>query len=174
MSSPFTGQLSLVGFNFAPYQWALATGQLLPISQNSALFSLLGTNFGGDGTRTFALPNLQGNLAVGQGSAPGLSTYDMGDAGGTQVESLLADQVPPHSHTPMAKTSRTENENPANSAFGDSTGFAYSNATSPSLVSLNAQSLTGFTGSNLAHNNMMPFLAMNWIICLYGIYPPRS
>lgn len=174
MSTPFTGQLSLVGFNFAPYQWALAAGQLLPISQNTALFSLLGINFGGNGVHTFALPNLQGNVAVGQGSAPGLSTYEMGESGGTQVEHLDSSQIPAHSHSVMAKTSRSEGPIPTDAAFGKAAGNAYSNSTSPTLTSMNAQALTGFNGGNQPHNNMMPFMAMNWIICLYGIFPPRS
>lgn len=175
MSTPFLGQLQLVGFNFAPIDWALAQGQLLPISRNTALFSLLGTFYGGNGTSTFALPDLQGNCAVGQGSAPGLSTYDMGEVGGTSVVTLSNQQVPSHTHAPLGKISRSEISNPSNASFGNSAGSAYYNSsTAPTLVAMNPSALTPFTGGSLPHNNMMPYLSLNWIIAMAGVFPSRD
>lgn len=174
MSTPFIGQLQLVGFNFAPYQWAFAAGQLLPIPQNTPLFSLLGTYYGGNGKTTFALPNLQGSCAIGQGSAPNLSNYDMGETGGTAVVSLTSQELPPHSHAPMGKISRAEVGDPTNASFGQSEGSAYSNANKPTLAAMNASAITPFNGGNQPHNNMMPYLSMNWIIALQGVFPQRD
>jgi microcystin-dependent protein len=174
MSNQFVGQLQLVGFNFAPVQWAFAAGQLLPISQNTALFSLLGTQYGGNGTSNFGLPNLQGNCAIGQGSAPGLSTYDIGDTGGTTAVTLISSQMPSHSHASRGLTSRAEVTDPTNAAFGQSDGLAYSTASQPSLTPLNPSALAPFNGGNQPHNNLMPYLSMNWIIALSGVFPSRD
>jgi len=175
MSEPFLGQLSLVGFNFAPIGWSLAQGQTLPISSYAALFSLLGTYYGGNGTSNFQLPNLQGNVAVGYGQGSGLSNYVIGQSGGSSTVTLQQNQTPLHTHTPNAKNlvRATANLPPTNHAFAESgSGNLYSNAAS-GLTSMNGAAISTFGGSQ-PHNNMMPYLGMYWIIAMSGIYPARS
>ena len=175
MSQPYLGQLSLVGFNFAPVGWVLAQGQILPISQYSAVFSLLGTYYGGNGTSNFQLPNLQGNVAVGYGQGAGLSNYFIGQSGGSSTVTLLANETPSHTHTPNAKNivRATANLPPTNHAFAESgSGNLYSNAAS-GLTSMNGAAISTF-GGNQPHNNMMPYLGMYWIIAMSGVYPTRS
>ena len=173
MSEPYVGQLMLVGFNFAPVGWATASGQILPISQNTALFSLLGTIYGGNGTSNFALPNLQGNVAIGFGQLSGGSNYVQGETGGSQTVTLLTSQVPPHTHTPMATTRLAQETSPANNAFAETEGIRiYSPAASP-LTAMSPAAISNQGGSQ-PHNNMMPFLGMYWIIALQGVFPPRS
>jgi microcystin-dependent protein len=172
MSDPFVGQLSLVGFNFAPKGWAIATGQLLPLSQNTALFSLLGTMYGGDGKSNFALPNLQGSAAIGFGQGPGLSLYTQGETGGSTTITLLASETPNHNHTANGAAGRGKNTPVAN-AFADSTaGPVYSPSTSP-LTPMSSAAIPPF-GGNQPHNNMMSYQALNWIIALQGVFPPRG
>lgn len=179
MADPFLGELRLVGFNFAPRSWATADGQLVAISQNSALFSLLGTNFGGNGTSTFGLPNLQGSIPVGAGAAPGLSTYDVGEVGGLLNTTLIQSQMPQHTHTVLADRTAADLTTPVNTAFakGASTPTAvnlYTTDTTPgNQVLMNPNVVTMF-GNNLPHNNMMPYLTLNWIIALAGVFPQRS
>ena len=177
MSDQFVGQLMLAGFSFAPLQWAQCAGQLLPISQNTALFSLLGTYYGGNGTSNFALPNLQGSCAVGSGQGPGLSPYDIGQSGGSQTVTLLTTQVPSHNHTANANAVRADQTAPGGNAFAQSeAGNIYNNTTSPApaTVPMNSNTLVGAVGSNQPHNNLMPYLVLNWVIALQGIYPSRS
>jgi microcystin-dependent protein len=175
MANPFLGQLLLVGFNYAPYQWAQCSGQLLPISSNTALFSLLGVNFGGDGIRTFGLPNLQGNVAVGFGQGSGLSRYDLGETGGTATVTLNSSQTPNHTHTPQAATLLADQEGPGGNAFAKSAaGNVYNNATStPALSPMSTSAITAFNGGSLSHENMMPYLALNWVIAMQGVFPQR-
>jgi microcystin-dependent protein len=175
MAEPFLGQLSLVGFNFAPVGWALAQGQTLPISQYSALFSLLGTYYGGNGTSNFQLPNMQGNVPIGYGQSPGLSNYAIGEASGSQTVTVLTTETPIHTHTPKAKNlvRATANLPPTGHAFAESgSGNMYSTATS-GLTSMSGAAISTFGGSQ-PHNNMMPYLGMYWIIAMSGIYPARS
>jgi microcystin-dependent protein len=175
MSDPFVGQLSLVGFNFAPVGWALAQGQLLPISQNTALFSLLGTFYGGNGTSTFALPNLQNSVAIGFGQGAGLSLYDIGEQGGSQTVTLLASETPLHTHTASAKSlvKATVGQGPANNSFAEMTpGNAYTTSTSQ-VAQMSPAAISTF-GSSQPHNNMMPYLGMYWIIAMQGVFPARS
>ncbi|MGD0548018.1 MAG: tail fiber protein [Terracidiphilus sp.] len=175
MSEPYLGQLSLVGFNFAPINWALAQGQILPISQNAALFSLLGTYYGGNGTSNFALPNLEGAVAVGFGQGPGLSLYDIGEPGGSQTVTLLASETPLHTHTASAKSlvKATVGKGPANNTFAEMTpGNAYTTSTS-GLTQMNPAAISTY-GSSLPHNNMMPYLGMYWIIAMKGVFPTRG
>ncbi len=176
MANPFLGQLLLVGFNYPPYQWQPCAGQLLPISQYTALFSLLGTNFGGDGRSTFGLPNLQGNVAVGYGQGAGLSNYDLGETGGAAAVTLLTSQTPAHTHTPQASSLPAEQTSPGANAFTKSgAGNIYNNSTTtPALSSMSASAITPFNGGSLPHNNMMPFLALNWVIAMVGVFPTRS
>lgn len=175
MANQFLGQLLLVGFNFPPYQWASCSGQLLAISSNTALFSLLGTNFGGDGRSTFGLPNLQGAVAVGAGQGAGLSIYDVGETGGTQNETLNTSTIPPHSHTPHGAPLPATETDPTGNAFAKSqAGNIYNNTSpTPPTSQMNAAAITPFPGGNLPHNNMMPYLALNWVIALTGIFPSR-
>jgi microcystin-dependent protein len=176
MANPFLGQLLLVGFDFAPYQWVPCSGQLLPISQYTALFSLLDVNFGGDGIRTFGLPNLQGNVAVGFGQGAGLTSYDLGETGGTTTVTLSADQTPAHTHTPQADSQLADQSSPASNSFARSTaGNIYNNATpTPPLTQMNAAAISAFNGGSGPHPNMMPFLALNWVIALVGVFPSRG
>jgi len=173
MSNPFVGELRLVGFNFPPKGWAFAQGQLLSISQNTALFSLLGTFYGGDGKSTFGLPNLEGSVAIGQGQGPGLSEYFLGQSAGTQTVTLLASETPGHNHVLNASGSPATQTAPANNATGNTgTLLIYSTATSP-LNPMNFSAVS-VAGGSLPHNNMMSYLCLNWVIAMQGVYPPRT
>jgi microcystin-dependent protein len=170
---PFVGEIRVVGFNFAPKGWAQCDGQLLPISQNTALFSLLGTFYGGDGKSTFALPNLMDRVPVHQGQGPGLSLYDLGEETGTPFVTLLQSEIPMHTHSLLASNDPAEVQAPApDRAMARSTsGFAY-NASAPN-VNLSFQAAT-VTGSSQPHNNYMPSLVLNYVIALQGVFPSRS
>ncbi|MGA2742627.1 MAG: tail fiber protein [Bryobacteraceae bacterium] len=173
MADPFVGQLLLVGFNFPPNGWAFANGQILSIFQNTALFSLLGTMYGGDGKSNFGLPNLQGNVAIGFGQSPGLQYYTQGESGGVQNVTLIPSQTPVHNHTPYSATRPATQSTPGGNAFAESTaGNIYSTSTSP-LTPMSAAAISPF-GGNQPHNNMMPFVGLNWVIALQGIFPARS
>ncbi len=173
---PFIGQLMLVGFNFAPKGWALCNGQLLSISQNTALFSLLGTTYGGDGITTFALPDLRGRSPIGFGQGPGLSNYVQGEASGTENTTLLVTNMPAHNHSIVANNG-TGNTNSPEGAFLAGYGSAmppegpYTNA-SPNTT-LNPAAV-GVAGQNQPFSILSPFLVLNWIIALEGIYPSRG
>jgi microcystin-dependent protein len=169
---PFVGQLTLVGFNFAPRGWAIAAGQIMSISQNTALFSLLGTMYGGNGTSNFGLPDLQGRLALGYGQGPGLQDYAQGEVGGEPTVTLLTTTVPFHNHTAYGATG-TGKTTPVGNAFGDSSAGAIYSASTSSLTAMNANDVS-FFGGNLPHNNMMSYLALNWIIALQGVFPSRG
>ena len=176
MSSPFVAEIRIVGFNFAPTGWAQCNGQLLPISQNTALFSLLGTFYGGDGKSTFALPNLQGSGPVDQGQGQGLSEYFLGQQGGSQFVTLLQSEMPFHTHTAGASTLFDADNNVPDPlvTFGKSfNGNGYAPSGTGSLVNMNFQT-TSIAGGSLPHNNMMPYLVLNFVIALQGVFPPRS
>ena len=177
---PFVGQITLFPYNFAPSGWALCQGQLLPISQNTALFSLLGTQFGGDGKTNFGLPDLRGRVPIGQGQGPGLPPTTMGEIKGVESVTLVANQSGAHSHAFPAYAVQAATNAPANAAVaeGHSTGRggAAVNTYAPpgTPVGLAATQLGPPVGGNQPHNNMQPYLTMNWCIALQGIYPPRS
>ena len=175
MSDQYVGEIRQVGFIFAPQGWALCNGQLMSIAQNTALFSLLGTNFGGDGRTTFGLPNLQGNLALGIGQGNGLSSYSIGDTVGSSSVTLTLSQMGVHNHPALAESGRAAATlgSPVNNAWGKSGvgDSPYSTATPNVTMSANA---TSVAGGGSAHNNLMPYLVINYIIALQGIYPPRS
>jgi microcystin-dependent protein len=174
MAQVYLGSLMLVPYNFAPLGFALCQGQLMSISQNTALFSLLGTQFGGDGRSTFGLPNLQGSLAIGKGQGPGLQDYVMGETGGSPSVTLIGSTVPQHNHTVLAGKLTGDLDVPVGHALAASTApQIYNNSTTPSLTPMSPQSLNPVGGS-LPHNNMMPYLGLQWIIALQGIFPPRS
>jgi microcystin-dependent protein len=173
MSEPYLGQLSLVGFNFAPIGWMLSQGQILPITQYAALFSLLGTYYGGNGTSNFALPNLQGNVAIGYGQGAGLNYYDIGEDSGSPTVTLTAAQTPSHTHTPMARTIKAVPSTPVGNSFAESSSGNFYATSDSAPTAMNSNVIPVF-GGNQPHNNMMPFLGMYWIIAYQGIYPSRG
>jgi microcystin-dependent protein len=179
MASPFVAEIRPFCFNFAPKGWALCNGQLFPISQNTALFSLLGWTYGGDGQTTFALPNLQGRVPMHAGQGPGLSLRNLGEAGGTETVTLA--QMPAHSHSFSGTSGAADSRNPGpGSAYARSTnaqgatgGNYYALGTSPGTGPLNAATVAP-SGGGQPHNNMQPYLTINWCIALQGIFPPRN
>ena len=181
MSTPFVGQISMFGFNFAPRGWAICQGQLLAISQNTALFSLLGTNYGGDGRTTFGLPDLQGRMPMNQGNGTGRSSRTMGQAGGTESVTLMQPQMPSHSHNgtvePVASTEQGDDSDPTDKApavEGTGRGKANQYSESSNTTMLGSNFTTNPTGGNQPHENMPPFQVVNFCIALQGIYPSRN
>ena len=170
--SPFLGEISIVGFNFAPIGWALCNGQLLPISEYPDLFSLIGTYYGGDGVNTFALPNLNGRAATHQGSGPGLSNYVLGEQAGAEVVTLTPNALPVHSHAMRADAAIGTSDLPTGRYPARNAAGVPVYGIDPSGILGDAA--IGLTGNNQAHDNMQPYLTMNFIIALYGIYPPRN
>ena len=172
MSEPFLGTIRLVGFNFAPVRWALCQGQALPISQNTALFSLIGTTFGGDGVQTFNLPDLRSRVAVGQGQGLGLSPYLQGQTGGQEGVALNIQQAPAHSHTLMAAGNvTTPNPGPSLALGTPAATVKMYGAGSPTPL---APSSIGNFGGGASHENRQPFLPLNYIIALQGIFPSQN
>jgi microcystin-dependent protein len=171
----FVGEIRVFGFNFAPRGWALCNGQVLPISQNTALFSLLGTNYGGNGQTTFALPNLQARAAVHAGSMPGGSTYELGQEDGSDIVTLLDAEMPAHTHALRARATAGTLQAPAPTRVlaRDGNGVLYQSNVSASLVSMAPQALAP-AGGSLPHNNLPPILVLNFCIALQGIFPPRN
>ena len=175
MSDPFVAEIRMFGFNFAPTGWAQCNGQLLPISQNTALFSLLGTFYGGDGKSTFALPNLQGSTPVEQGQGTGLSEYFLGQQGGSQFITLLTTEMPAHNHLLNAYTDDLADLNEVSSTviLGKGSGITPYNPVANANTQMNFQAIS-IAGASLPHNNMMPFLTVNFCIAMQGVFPPRS
>ena len=175
MAEPFVGQIIEAGFNFAPRGYATCDGQLLSIAQNTALFSLLGTTFGGDGVTTFALPDLRGRVAIHQGQGPGLTNRTMGEESGSETVTLISSQMPMHNHlfsaTNVAGAVGTPNGNFV-AASSDSNTAVFYRPTSDGST-LNPQSI-GLAGGNQPHNNMQPYLVINFCIALEGIFPSRN
>jgi microcystin-dependent protein len=192
MAEPFIGQIILVGFNFAPRGYAFCQGQLLSIAQNTALFSLLGTTYGGDGQTTFALPDLRGRAAVGMGQGPGLSLYDIGERSGTESVTLLSSQMPQHTHaidmSPVAATANARNVPgnsrspvgavPAVEASGVTATYSTAAPTgttmAASAISLTGTPTVGIAGGSQPLSILQPFLVLNYCIALEGIFPSRS
>jgi microcystin-dependent protein len=174
MANPFVAEIRIFGFNFAPKGWAMCNGQLMPISQNTALFSLLGTFYGGDGKSTFALPDLQGAAPVHQGQGPGLSEYFLGQTGGSETITLLESEIPVHSHNLMAANSASISQSPAGQlpagGIGGVAMYREPGATDASL----AAEAAAVTGGSLPHNNLQPLLTFNFCIAMQGVFPPRS
>jgi microcystin-dependent protein len=171
MADPFVAEIRIFPFNFAPTGWAFCDGQILPLSQNTALFSLLGTTYGGNGTSNFALPNLQGNVPLHPGQGPGLTLYDLGETGGAETVTLLESEVPSHSHTLRASNLLADTPTPANNTVARSRNAFQSNTTS--LISMSLAALPP-AGGGQPHNNLMPYLTLNFCIALQGVYPPRT
>jgi microcystin-dependent protein len=170
MSEPFLGQLLLVPYNFAPRGWLFCQGQILPISQNTALFSLIGTTFGGNGTTTFQLPDLRGRVPISSGTGAGLQNYVLGEIGGQENTTLLTANLPAHNHSLMATNAPGNSAEPAANTLAKG-GTAY-NAAAPS-VAMNA-GVISMTGNNVPFDNRMPFLVLNWVIAMNGIFPSRN
>ncbi len=172
----YIGQIQPFGFNFAPKNWLFCNGQLMSIAQNTALFSLLGTTYGGDGVTTFALPDLRGRASLHFGQGPGLTTRVLGEASGQETVTLLNSQMPTHNHLLNATTTSTA-EVPTN-AFPGSAALASDGAavtaygTTPNTT-MSPQAI-GLAGGNQPHQNMQPYLVLNWCICQYGIFPSRN
>jgi microcystin-dependent protein len=170
MATPFIGEIRMTGFNFAPQGWALCNGQLLSISQYTALFSILGTYYGGDGVTTFALPNLQSRAAIHQGQGTGLSPYSIGQNSGVEYVALTTQQMPGHSHTPIANATTVNQASPAGGVWGNSQQSNYSASGTVTM----ATSAVAQAGGNQAHSNIQPYLVINFVIALQGIYPSRN
>ena len=172
---PFVAEIRIFPFNFAPKGWAFCDGQILPLSQNTALFSLLGTTYGGDGKSNFALPDMQGNVPMHPGQGPGLSLHDLGETGGSDSVSLLESEIPSHSHTMMAFTGLGNRLTPIANSISRETGatsFVPSTANPPTFnMSSNA---VAPAGGDQPHNNLQPYLTLNFCIALQGVYPPRT
>jgi microcystin-dependent protein len=173
MSDQFVAEIRIFPFNFAPTGWAICNGQLLPISQNTALFSLLGTTYGGDGKSTFALPNMQDNVPLFWGQGPGLSLYDEGEQGGAESVTLIQTEMPVHAHQ-ASGASGNGPTSPANNTWGTGAG----RTPPPTYVDGNPNAIMGNalapSGGSLPHNNRQPYLTLNFCIALQGIFPPRS
>ena len=172
MADPFVAEIRIFPFNFPPTGWAFASGQLMPLSQNTALFALLGTTYGGNGKSNFALPNLDGSAPMHPGQGQGLSLYDLGQQGGSETVTLLQTEMPAHNHFVRANT-----QDPgdiglvnANASLAQSTGGSVYTTTSNTQMAFQALPPAG---GSLPHNNMMPYLTLNFCIALQGVFPQR-
>lgn len=175
MTEPYIGQILVVGFNFAPYNYAYCNGQLQSIAQNTALFSIVGTTYGGDGIQTFGLPNFQGRAAMNWGSGAGLSSYDLGETVGTTAVTLTQAQMPMHNHMVNAYVGSPDDQGPtANGWLGERSNpeKLFSDSTTPD--SLLAGAFVQGAGGSQPHENQQPFLTLNFVIALYGIFPSRN
>ncbi|HEY5223915.1 MAG TPA: tail fiber protein [Microbacteriaceae bacterium] len=177
MTDQFLAEIRMFAGNFAPVGWALCDGQILPISQNTALFSLLGTTYGGNGTSNFALPNLQAAMPLGSGSGPGLTPRGQGEQGGSATVTLLATEMPPHTHLAHAVAAPGALTSPVGSAWaeprvGRAPEAAYASTPAPS-TQLHPQALST-AGASQPHNNLPPYTVVTYIIALQGIFPARS
>ncbi|HYL76332.1 MAG TPA: tail fiber protein [Bryobacteraceae bacterium] len=166
MSSPFIGEIRMFGGNFAPQGWAFCNGALMAIDQNTALFQLIGTTYGGDGQTTFALPDLQSRIPLHVG--PG---FALGQSGGAETVTLTTSQMPAHSHVPLGNSSVGTQSSPANGVWAQSSLGEFSSAAPSSAM---APTAMGSSGGSQPHDNMMPFLAVNFILSLFGVFPSQS
>lgn len=170
MSEPFIAEIRIFAGNFAPRGWAFCNGQLLPISQNTALFSLIGTTYGGDGRTTTALPNLQGRAPMHPGRGPGLTDRRLGERGGVETVTLSEAQMPNHTHTMVGSEERGDNNTPVANFLSAGTDQYLSSTDGSNMAAASVPN----AGGNQPHNNLQPFLAINFIIALVGLYPSRS
>jgi len=177
---PFVAEIRIFPFNFAPKGWAFCDGQLLPLSQNTALFSLLGTTYGGDGKSTFALPNLQGRAPMQPGQGPGLSLHDLGEAAGSDTVTLLQSEIPNHNHALNADPHDATTTSPGGGSYAQGTWSSGQNSGNVNFYFAGAPD-TGLSPNAIGpnnggqpHNNLMPYLTLNFCIALQGVYPPRT
>lgn len=174
MADPFVAEIRIFPFNFAPSGWAWCDGQILPLSQNTALFSLLGTTYGGNGMSNFALPDLQGSAPMHFGQGPGLSLRDLGESGGSETVTLLESEIPSHSHTLRGSNEDgVQGSVSASVALSSSVGGQLYRDPAASLVPMASESLP-VVGGGQPHNNMMPYLTLYFCIALQGVFPPRT
>lgn len=173
MADPFVAEIRIFPFNFAPKGWAWCNGQLLPLSQNTALFSLLGTTYGGDGKSTFALPDLEGRAPMHPGQGPGLSLHDLGETGGSETVTLLESEIPSHTHVLRAQSTTGTKSTPAGNSLARTSGATPYLPPAGALVSMSDQSLAP-AGGDQPHNNMQPYLTFYFNIALQGVFPPRT
>jgi microcystin-dependent protein len=172
MADPFVAEIRIFPFNFAPRGWAWCDGQLLPLSQNTALFSLLGTTYGGDGKSNFALPDLQGRAPMHPGQGPGLSLHDLGETGGSETVSLLESEIPSHSHALVVSQSDGLERTPSGQLLAGGVGISSYQTPGP-LTQLSPNALAP-AGGDQPHNNMQPYLTFYFCIALQGVFPPRT
>ncbi len=170
---PFVAEIRIFPFNFAPKGWAWCDGQLLPLSQNTALFSLLGTTYGGNGKSNFALPDLQGRSPMHPGQGPGLSLHDLGETGGSETVTLLESEIPSHSHPINSSNILSTQTNPALASIGRSTPNSVYVTGGPNLTSMAPETIAP-AGGDQPHNNMQPYLTFYFCIALQGVFPPRT
>jgi microcystin-dependent protein len=169
---PFVAEIRIFPFNFAPKGWAFCDGQILPLSQNTALFSLLGTTYGGDGKSNFALPDMQGNAPMHPGQGPGLSLHDLGETGGSDTVALLESEIPSHGHAVTASAADGTTGIASGQLVANGVGVnMYTTTFTGTTLNLNA---VGPAGGDQPHNNMQPYLTLNFCIALQGVYPPRT
>lgn len=171
MSEPFVGEIRMFAGNFAPRGWAYCDGQLLAVSQNDALFSLLGTIYGGDGRTTFGLPDLRGRIPIHAGSGPGLSPRRLGAKSGSENETLTVNQLPSHHHQMTASGDGADQRSPSGNMFSRTNFNLYAPGTPSSAMS---SGMISNVGGSRSHSNLMPFLCIHFIIALVGIYPSRQ
>jgi microcystin-dependent protein len=177
MDEAFIGSIVLFAGNYAPNNWAFCNGQLLSISQNTALFSVIGTTYGGDGQTTFALPDLRGRVPMHFGNGPGLTPRSLGEKAGTENVTLTAAQMPAHNHEVVSVLHANEeanSEDPTNRFNAGTSNPTYNSTTNIVMNSAAVTNTVSVAGQSAPHSNMPPYLGLNFIICLYGIYPPRS
>lgn len=172
MADPFVAEIRIFGFNFPPTGWAFCNGQLMPISQNTALFSLLGTTYGGDGKSTFALPNMQGSAPMHPGQGQGLSERDLGEMSGSEFVTLIESEMPAHTHSLRGINTLAESSTPTGASIGRQTFNMFQTNSSANLTQMAFQALTP-AGGSLPHNNMQPYLVLNFCIALQGVFPAR-
>lgn len=173
MADPFVAEIRVFPFNFPPTGWAFCNGQLLPLSQNTALFSLLGTTYGGDGKSTFALPDLEGSVPIHPGQSTTGTQYFLGEMSGTETVSLLQSEIPLHTHQLMASSGDpAESNDPTSNVLARSNINVYSTTLTP-LVQMAAPQALAPAGGGLPHNNMMPYLTLNFCIAMQGVFPQR-
>src|SRR5688500_18286783 len=172
MADPFVAEIRIFPFNFAPKGWAWCDGQLLPLSQNTALFSLLGTTYGGDGESNFALPDLEGRAPMHPGQGAGLSLHDLGETGGSETVTLQESEIPAHSHAYMVSTQQALENLPTGQLVASGDGIA-SFATAVNPTAMSDQSLAP-AGGDQPHNNLQPYLTFYFNIALQGVFPPRT
>jgi microcystin-dependent protein len=170
MADPFVAEIRIFPFNFAPKGWAFCDGQLLPLSQNTALFSLLGTTYGGNGKSNFALPDLQGRAPMHPGQGPGLSLHDLGETGGSETVTLLESEIPAHAHQTRAIGAISNQPTPAGNTWGRTTIPVYVDTQNGQM----AANALGPAGGDQPHNNMQPYLTFYFCIALQGVFPPRG
>lgn len=175
MSEPFIAEVKIFAGNFAPRGFAFCDGQLLPISQNTALFSLIGTTYGGDGRTTTALPNLQSRIPVHAGQGPGLTRRRLGERGGAETVTLTASQLPSHTHSLLGSTDAADSAEPEDKLVGTTDFNRFFGGVAGSTTNMHPEAVSSFgTDESSSHDNLQPFLTLNFIIALVGLYPSRS